>query len=522
VRELTPEEPTASGGGSKYSAVALVGTPQEHVRNEALLKRFELNPLRLPSLEHLWNVASTGLCGFVIGGSVWRELPESDQRGMLRRICAYSTFLFVRVCVDGLAPSVAHTFSQDAVEARCGLLDSQKFCHGQDCDVTRVDIGVLQAIARLLESAGTADFFPLGLTESDASLLRLIAVDRRYPNSPLTIRRLGTRELAGGRSGARVFLLNDGTAQPFVTKVDEAERLTSELRRYREWIAAWEPSVTDPTFHSHLGSAAISYRLHAAPDGDGVPAPTLEELRSSEWGRPMATSIQMAGDLFLAMTRAVDRLVALNSRSNDGSPADEFWLDWPIRDLAVNGIEFTIIDRNWQPLTLSTLIQKAMSHLRPHLARALVHGDLHGRNILMLDRIPAFIDFAWSGPGHPLVDLVRLDAVVRSTAMRMLLDKRSMYDVFHGLYIDGSAAEVVLSRHPAIAASPLAGLAVRTAAKVREAALTVAQVYSLGLPDFLAMTCVVSAHVLANRNSGSGIERLVLSAAGSEFMAGRV
>ena len=433
--EPAPES-TASGSG-QYSAVALVGTTQEHVRNEALLKSFKLDPLRLPSLEQLWNIASTGLCGFVIGGSIWRDIREPDQRQMICRICKYSTFLFVRVCVDGLVPSVAQTFSQDAVEARCGLLDGQKFCHGQDCDLTLADIGVLQATARLLEGAGTANFFPLGLTESDASLLRLIAADRRYPGNPLTIRRIGTRELAGGRSGARVFLLNDGSAQPFVAKVDAVEPLTSEIRRYQQWIQTWEPSVTNPIFHSHLGSAAISYRLHAAPDGHGAPAPTLEDkleqLRLSEWSAPIATSVQLAADLFLALHRAVDRLVLLNSRSNDGSPVDEFWLNWPIRNLAANGIEFTIIDRDWHPIALSTLVKEAMSSLGPNLARALVHGDIHGRNILMLDRLPAFIDFALSGPGHPLVDLVRLDAVVRSPAMRLLLDKRSMHDVFRAV-----------------------------------------------------------------------------------------
>lgn len=510
---------------SKFSAVALIGTPEEHVRNESLLRNANLDPLRLPSLEHLWNIAPTGLCGFAVGGSAWGQVSESDQRRSIRRICEYSTFLFVRVCVDGLSPAIAQTFSQDAVDARCGLLDGQKFCHGQDCDLTLADIGVLRSTARLLEAAGTADFFPLGLSESDASLLRLIAADRRHPGNPLTIRRLGTRELAGGRSGARVFLLNDGSAQPFVAKIDDAEQLTSELRRYRQWIQNWEPSITTPTFHAHLGSAAVSYRLQSAPDGDGAPAPTLEDclerLRSSEWVTPIETSKQVANDLFQAVGRAIDRLMNLNSRFNNGSAADEFWLHWPIRDLAARGIDFTILDHDWQPIMLWSLVQDAMSRLQPDLARGLVHGDIHGRNILLLDRLPAFIDFALSGPGHPLVDLVRLDAVVRSAAMRMVLDKRSMHDILQAIYIDGTGAEAILVQHSAIAASPLATLAVRTSAKIREAALAVARAHTLGLPDFLAMTCVVSAHVLVTRNPGSGIERLILSVAGSAFLADR-
>ncbi|HVT87721.1 MAG TPA: phosphotransferase [Tepidisphaeraceae bacterium] len=522
-------EPVSTDAGSqvssRFSAVALIGTPEEHVRNESLLKSANLAPLRLPSLEHLWNIAPTGLCGFVVGASAWGQVAESDQRRSIRRICEYSTFLFVRVCVDGLSPAIAQTFSQDAAEARCGLLDGQKFCHGQDGDLTLADIGVLQSIARLLEAAGTADFFPLGLSELDASLLRLIAADRRHPGNPLTIRRLGTRELEGGRSGARVFLLNDGSAQPFVAKVGDAEQLTSELRRYRRWIQNWEPSVTTPTFHAHLGSAAVSYRLQSAPDGNGTPAPTLEDclekLRSCEWVNPIETSTQLANDLFQAVSRAIDRLTTLNSLSNDGATADEFWLHWPIRDLASRGIDSTILDHDWQPIMLWSLVQDAMSRLQPDLARGLVHGDIHGRNILLLDRLPAFIDFAWSGPGHPLVDLVRLDAVVRSVAMRMVLDERTMHDIFRAIYIDGTGAETILGQHAAIAVSPLAALAVRTAAKIREAALIVASAHSLGLPDFLAMTCVVSAHVLVTRSPGSGIERLILSVVGAAFLADR-
>jgi hypothetical protein len=493
----------------------LIGTAEEHVRNEGMLRNAGLDPLRLPSLEPLWNIAPTGLCGFVVGASAWGQVPQADQRRAVRRICEYSTFIFARVCLDGLAPATARTFVEDAAAARCGLLDGRKFCHGQDCDLTLADIQVLLSIAQLLEKASNADFFPIGLSESDASLLRLIAAERHQAADPLTIRKLGTRELAGGRSAARVFLLSDGRAQPFVAKVDDAEVLVEELGRYKRWIQEWEPSVTSPTFHAHLGSAAVSYRLQAAPDGNGQPAPTLEDcledLRSAEWTRPMEETIGRASDLLQATSRAVDRLVGLNSRPSPPSQADEFWLDWPIRDLAARGIDTAILNRDWETLQVSTVVTRAMARLQPNLSRGVIHGDIHGRNILLLDRLPAFIDFRWSGPGHPLVDLTRLDAAVRTIAMRMVLPKQSMFQAFEAIYADGQSAEQVLADHPALAASPLTALAVRVAARTRQAALQVAQSHSLGVPDFFAMTCVVSAHVLCVRTPGSGVERLLLS-----------
>lgn len=510
---------------SRFGAVALIGTTDEHVRNESLLRNANLNPLRLPTIDHLWNVVSTGLCGFVIGSSAWGHVPASDHRRSIRRLCEYSTFLFVRISVDGINPTIAQTFSRDAAEARCGQLDGQKFCHGLDCDLTPADIDTLQATARFLEETETADFFPLGLSESDASLLRLIAADRRHPENAVMIRKLGTRELAGGQSGARVFMLSDGITHPFIAKVGEAELLKGEISGYRQWIKNWEPSITDPAFHSHVGSAAISYRLQTAPDGNHTPAPTLEErleqLRLSE--RLSSISIQQthqtANDLFQALTRAIEQLVTLNSRPNRTTEPTRFWLHWPICTIAEHGIDFEIIDQDWQPMKLSELVTKAVAILEPNLARGVIHGDIHGRNILLLDRIPAFIDFALSGPGHPLEDLVRLDSVVRSAAMRMLVDERTMREIIQAIYIDGTTAEAILAEQPVLAASPLVGLAVRTADKVREAALKVAKAHSLGLPDLLAMICVVAGHVLVAHHPGSGIERILLSVVGSSLLA---
>jgi hypothetical protein len=518
-------QPPKSG---RFGAVALIGTSDEHVRNKSMLANANIAPLQIPTIEQLWQLATTGLCGFVIGGSAWGHVPKTQQNRAIRLICEYSTFLFVRVSLDGLSSADAESFIKDAAEYRCGTLDGQKFCHGLDCDLTPADITSLQSIARFLEDADAADFFPLGLSESDAALLRLIAADRRHPDHPLRIRKLGTRELAGGQSGARVFMLSDGTTQPFVAKVGEAESLSAELQRYRKWVQNWEPSVTHPTFHSHVGrAAAISYRLQATPDGNGAPAPTLEDcleqLRMSEWNSSVSIdkTLQKSDDLFVALERIIERLVDLNSRPNRTSDAGNFWLNWPICTIAKHGIDFEIIDQDWQPMKLSELVANAVTVLEPNVARGVIHGDIHGRNILVLDRSPAFIDFAYSGPGHPLEDLVRLDAIVRSAAMRMLIGERTLGEILKAVYIDGTAAKDILEEHRAIAASPLTGLAVRTAVKVREAALKVAEAHSLGLLDLLSMTCVVAGNILVARNPGSGIERAILSVVGPYILTDR-
>ena len=308
-----------------------------------------------------------------------------------------------------------------------------------------------------------------------------------------------------------------------MAKLDDTERLTNELQKYNKWIKNWESSATNPTLHTHLGSAAITYRLQSAADNVATPAPTLDEqleqIRLSEWTQPIETTSLIASDVFQAVTRAVDRLVALNSQKSNSSESDEFWLDWSIRELALRGIDHTILNRDWQPIKLSKLIDEAVACLRPNFSSGVVHGDIHGRNVLILDRLPAFIDFSLSGPGHPLVDLIRLDSVIRSATMRMLIDKRSLIDVFQAIYVNGDSADSVLNDNPALEVCPLTKLAIRTAAKVRQAAMTVGVAHGLGLKHYLAMTCVVSAHILVNRSPGSGIERLILSVVGSQLFS---
>ena len=104
----------------------------------------------------------------------------------------------------------------------------------------------------------------------------------------------------------------------------------------------------------------------------------------------------------------------------------------------------------------------------------------------------------------------------------MLLDKRSMHDLFEAIYIGGEAAESILKRHPSVDASPLAHLAVRMASKSeRPPSAWWCRFPLLGLPDFYAMQCVVSADMLATGSVGSGIERLMLCVVGSALSGER-
>lgn len=518
--EATAEAMLPDGGAVELSGalfgVALVGTEGEHSNNVALLRASGLKPLRVATIPQLQELGPSGLCGFVVAPSAWSSLDEDGQRAAIRTVSELSTFLFARVALDGLVAAVAASVTSIAAATRCGPLDGERFCHGHSCELSPADVQTLLAAAELLTAAEAAGFYPLSVDEGDVRLLRLVAADRHRPCNPVAVSRLGTRELSGGRSGARLYLLQPYSGAPFVVKLHTVDALSDELRRHRQWIASWEPNLTAPSLHLHLGRAAISYRLQAAADMSSQPAPTLEDaierLRASEWDTTKDSG-PMASDLEAAVSRAADRLGELNRTAvAPRAETAKMWLHWPLQDLGNQGIIPRLCNRDGQAVDVLALTERAVTQLQPRAGCAVVHGDIHGRNILLIDRLPAFIDYAASGPGHPLEDLVRLDATVRAAGLRALLDERDLCRLFASIYIVGETADTVLGRYPAVAASVAARLAVRCAAKIRASALDVAAAHGGGNADYLAMVTVVSGYVLAHRSPTSLVERALLAA----------
>ncbi len=504
--------------------VVLVGTKVEHAANHTMLNRSGLHPLPVASLELLWTVAETGLCGFVVAPSAWTGMDERAQHDAVARLCSWSTFTFARISLDGLAEGVARQVPS-MLEVGLGRSSSDRFFHGSSANLTPADIEKLRESDALLTAAEATRFVPLDISREEALLLRLIAGHRRSLDRTVEVRHLGAAQMHGGKSKARIFLLQIEQGRPFVVKLDEPSALRKELQLHQSWIAAWEPNVTDPVIHHHEGRSAISYRLQSHPDGIDRPAPTLEgeleRLRSMEWWdrdeSGTDAAVQLGETLEAAIARAADRLAELNKRTANGAGL-QFWLDWPATGLANRSVTHEVIGHDERTFDLSSIVSRAVTYLAPLHDKGVVHGDIHGRNILLVDRLPAFIDYATSGPGNPLVDLVRLDATVRHLVMRATVGEKALAALFVALYVNGTPASDLLLTHPTLAASPSCRLALTTAAKTRACALGVAESFRGGVRDYLAMVAVVAAHMLAVRSPGSAIERAVLAAVAPALM----
>ncbi|MBL0195660.1 MAG: aminoglycoside phosphotransferase family protein [Myxococcales bacterium] len=483
-----------------------------------MLNRSGFSPLRVISIERLWTIAKTGFCGIVVGSSAWTGMDEQGQRDAVKRLCSWSTFVFARISLDGLGEAVARELPS-LLELGLGRSSSDRFCHGSGANLTPADVELIRASAALLALADATRFVPLGISREETLLLRLIAGHRQSLDGSVEVRRLRAAQMHGGRSKARVFMLQGEEGRPFVVKLDEPSELLKELQLHQNWIAAWEPNVTDPVIYHHEGLSGLSYRLQPHPDGTNRPAPTLENelerLLSMECfdRNDLGTdeALILGESLEAGISRASERLAELNKRPANGGGV-VFWLHWPAAGLARRSVTHQVIGHDEQSFDLSAVVNKAMEVLAPLHDKGVVHGDIHGRNVLLVDRLPAFIDYATSGPGNPLVDLVRLDATVRHLVMRATVGERELVDLFVALYVTGTSAADLLASYPTLAASPASKLALTTAAKTRSCALGVAESFQCGVSEYLAMVAVIAAYALAMRAPGSAIERAILAA----------
>ena len=121
---------------------------------------------------------------------------------------------------------------------------------------------------------------------------------------------------------------------------------------------------------------------------------------------------------------------------------------------------------------------QAVEIIKPRERLATVHGDIHLRNILIRDeREPCFIDYAYSGPGHPCFDLVRLESAILFRCFRMTADETTIARLMVRI-LEGCEDEAQLAREfPQFDGSLGNRLAVRACIRCRRASLDTLRTY---------------------------------------------
>jgi hypothetical protein len=504
VRAATGDEEIRAGEEEDFRSVLLLGSADAHEANLRFLATSNFSPIRISSQSELNSSLGNGICGIIVDGSWWTVVPPELHEECLRHLLSFSNFVWLKIDHASLKGEVIEKFAALCRDCRFQEPMMTEVGFPMPSRLNQIDIQRLDGAAKHLSSVDRIRFHPSEITEHEAIVLLGAIQKQLVPTdafTPVEIERVDTSVVAGGQSSAKILLLkpNDNSA-PFVAKIDEPSRLNEEMLRFKTFIEPWQKKLK-PQLYIHNGVAGIFFALVDDDADQDKRAPTLRDrIDSLNYSERVSNPNGNATleNLQHAVTRAVELLSALNRKKCPSTPIkNSCWVTIePILALKKNGVNFLIAGAN-APIDVLAVFGKAKAQVDKLNGKALCHGDMHSRNILVrLDREPFFIDFAYSGPGHPAFDLVRLEASLLYTHFRMTESEDEITECFHELFAKNLSIEELKKLHPSLLASKMSCLAVHASLRTKQAAIEVLKNYGGGELDYLSMKLVVACQSL--------------------------
>lgn len=462
----TPTPPTAPSstdptpGPRECASVILLGTFADHEENRLTLERNGFAPLRATTTAQLDEYLDQDVCGVVVARSWWPGIPEAERETVLNKILSHSSFAWLKFDTHNL-PCGAERFDLLVQTARHAV-PAMGECVCQDgWRITPIDVVALERIREVLANAYAVRLCPAEIQEAQARVLIGAAIKhvrQRNFAGPFRLTRVEANLIPGGRSFARIIRMapdDDGT--PLVAKVDVVSRLSDEMRRFQRYAQRWDAAL-NPQLHYHAGTSLIIFGLVESPESPGRPAPTLEETLENmfyceHW--PASYQGPDEDELRELINRAIRKLQRLNATPNDGlCTRKTFVYCEPYQSVSRVGMHWNIQPHDGAGGSVFDYVPTARHRVDQIGERAIVHGDVQLRNILVRDgREPHFIDYANCGPGHPCFDLVRLEAAVLYYCGRMNGNEPELAAVLFDI-LQGRTETEILAAHPLFCTSP--------------------------------------------------------------------
>jgi thiamine kinase-like enzyme len=152
---------------------------------------------------------------------------------------------------------------------------------------------------------------------------------------------------------------------------------------------------------------------------------------------------------------------------------------------------------------------------------ATVHSDLHLHNVLVPhDGTPHLIDYAYSGPGHPAYDLVRLEASLLFKYLRPLGSEEEFARLQHELSVRLLGRAELSTLFPDWWSSQVNAALLAGSLRCRDEAIEVLRGYGYGAEHYLACKFVVCSWSLTIPGLQVSLIRATLSAVGRELLTG--
>lgn len=336
------------------------------------------------------------------------------------------------------------------------------------------------------------------MAERDVALALNLLLRRLYFEHGKQPLRLRFEAISEGLSRARIMLVtpyyDDGTREPEIVKVDERSRSEREIENYRDYVmgklGAWRaPQLLRQAFSERLGAFALTYL--------GLNTGSVREF----------------GDFYRATTVSdgarVNRMISQLFRETCGRWYGEAeteykstttWIseefrDWP--EFFRHGLDLATDGQGGEPIIRfvgypdkalpNPLFMLRNIQLGASYRKAITHGDLNGRNILVdQDDRGWLIDFYHTRPSHALRDFCRLETTV-------LLELTDVFDL--GLFDDivielARVRELSEEQHMDVelASSEIAG-ALRTVGHIRALAASTIGIMANTKEYFVICAC---------------------------------
>jgi Phosphotransferase enzyme family len=295
-------------------------------------------------------------------------------------------------------------------------------------------LGEIQRACDVLRTRDGARFVPGEITEDEGLVLfaaaREHAQEIEYTGN-LKVISLETKFLHGGFSGAKIAVVQvNQEGKHVVAKIDQKDHLLQEMKKFRRFIQKWDDKLQPRPF-LHGPAGVILFSLVPDETNPAEPAPMLEKRLKNLWdeeifGPSNHQELDFKADNLKIGLRNIARAIG---QLNMQEPITNEFLCWSNPDMKYfRELEKRHIAWNFcsQAIRARCLSKNRFSRLKEC---AVVHGDIHLGNILVRgDQDMHLIDYASSGPGHPAIDLVRLELALYLSCFKQLEDD-SRYEV---------------------------------------------------------------------------------------------
>ncbi len=93
-----------------FKTVLLLGSAEAHESNISFLKAKDFTPSRVDSLASLDSSLGGAICGIVIDGTWWTQIPDAEHENCLRRLLSFSNFIWLKIDDASLKKEVVAGF----------------------------------------------------------------------------------------------------------------------------------------------------------------------------------------------------------------------------------------------------------------------------------------------------------------------------------------------------------------------------------------------------------------------------